>query len=130
WLAIWLYGPNHFQDLWSDVVLKWVWVYAIIVIIVGQFAWNLGLKNARSADVSLATSFSPVAGLVIAMILLGEDPGPGLIPGGAIILAAIAIGQLGRMRKIRAEAEVEARKKDLATDEALEAESRVNFKGA
>ncbi|MEO0371999.1 MAG: DMT family transporter [Pseudomonadota bacterium] len=130
WLAIWLYGPLHFQDLLSDVVLKWVWVYAIIVIIVGQFAWNLGLKNARSADVSLATSFSPVAGLVIAMILLGEDPGPGLIPGGAIILAAIAIGQLGRMRKVRAEAQVEARKKELATDEALEAESRVNFKGA
>ena len=130
WLAIWLYGPNHFQDLFSNVVLKWVWVYAIIVIIIGQFAWNLGLKNARSADVSLATSFSPLAALVIAMILLGEDPGPGLIPGGIVILGAIAIGQFGRMRKQRADTEAQERQKALETDEALEAESRVNFNGA
>jgi drug/metabolite transporter (DMT)-like permease len=130
WLAIWLYGSMHFQDLFSSVVLKWVWVYAIIVIIIGQFAWNIGLKNARSGDVSLATSFSPVAALIIAMILLGEDPGPGLIPGGAVILAAIAVGQFGRIRRQRAEAAEEKRKQELATDEALEAESRVNFKGA
>ncbi len=130
WLAIYLYGPLHFQDLFSGVVLKWVWVYAIIVIIIGQFAWNLGLKNARSGDVSLATSFSPVAALVIAMVLLGEDPGPGLIPGGVIIFVAIAIGQFGRIRKQRAEAAEEQRKQELDTDTALEAESRVNFKGA
>ncbi len=130
WLAIWLYGPNHFQDLFSNVVLKWVWVYAIIVIIVGQFAWNIGLKNARSADVSLATSFSPVAALIIAMILLGEDPGPGLIPGGLIILAAIGVGQFGRIRSQRAEAAAAQREQELETDDVLEAESRVNFKGA
>ena len=130
WLAIWLYGPNHFQDLFSNVVLNWVCVYATIVISIGQFAWNLGLKKARSADVSLATSFSPLAALVIAMILLGEDPGPGLIPGGIVILGAIAIGQFGRMRKQRADTEAQERQKALETDEALEAESRVNFKGA
>ena len=79
-LALYLYGPNHFQDLLEPIVLKWVWVYAIIVIIVGQFSWNLGLKHARSGDISLATSFSPVAALIIAMVLLGEDPGPRLDP--------------------------------------------------
>ncbi|MFD1160020.1 DMT family transporter [Roseovarius aestuarii] len=137
-LALYLYGPNHFQDLFQPIVLKYVWVYAIIVIIIGQFAWNLGLKHARSGDVSLATSFSPLAALVIAMVLLGEDPGKGLIPGGLIILAAIAVGQFGRIRSQRterraAEAE-EARKQatdvDMRTDEALAHESRINFKGA
>ena len=64
------------------------------------------------------------------MLLLGEDPGPGLIPGGAVILAAIGIGQIGRIRKQRAEAAAERRANDLETDKALEAESRVNFKGA
>ncbi len=128
-LAIWLYGAMHFQDLFSKIVLQWVWVYAIIVIIVGQFAWNLGLKNARSGDVSLATSFSPLAALVIAMLLLGEDPGAGLVPGGLIILAAIGVGQLGRIRKKRAE-EAEEERRQLETDDALEAEGRVNFKGA
>ncbi|VAW02762.1 FIG01027508: hypothetical protein, partial [hydrothermal vent metagenome] len=51
-LAIYLFGPKHFQDLFAPVVLKWVWIYAVIVIIIGQFAWNLGLKYARSGDVS------------------------------------------------------------------------------
>ncbi|MDX1786001.1 MAG: DMT family transporter, partial [Roseovarius sp.] len=129
-LALYLYGPSHFQDVLSPVVWKWVWVYAVIVIMIGQFAWNLGLKNARSADVSLATSFSPLAALVIAMLLLGEDPGPGLIPGGAIILAAIAVGQYGRRRMLAAEAEATQATQDDNLDEALKAEGRVNFKGA
>ncbi|MEO1138010.1 MAG: DMT family transporter [Pseudomonadota bacterium] len=133
-LALYLYGPNHFQDLLEPIVLKWVWVYAIIVIIVGQFSWNLGLKHARSGDISLATSFSPVAALIIAMVLLGEDPGPGLIPGGLIILSAIAVGQFGRLRSKAAErrAEEDARKEaeHIEMDKAMEAEGRVNFKGA
>ena len=131
-LALYLYGPLHFQDVLSPVVWKWVWVYAIIVIVIGQFAWNLGLKNARSADVSLATSFSPLAALVIAMLLLGEDPGAGLIPGGLIILGAIALGQYGRKRTLDAEAREKAAiaGEGDCVEEALEAEGRVNFKGA
>lgn len=135
-LALYLYGPNHFQDLFEPIVLKYVWVYAIIVIIIGQFSWNLGLKHARSGDVSLATSFSPLAALVIAMVLLGEEPGPGLIPGGLVIIAAIAVGQYGRIRTQRAEKRAEEQaalreeNDELDTDEAMEHESRVNFKGA
>ena len=130
-LAIYLYGPDHFQDLFTMQVWKWVWVYAIIVIIIGQFSWNLGLKYARSGDVSLATSFSPLAGLVIAMVLLGENPGPGLIPGGLIILLAIGVGQMGRIRQNRAENVVEEPPMDdLQTEEAMEFEGEVNFKGA
>ena len=130
-LAIYLYGPHHFQDLFSAEVWKWVWVYAIIVIIIGQFSWNLGLKYARSGDVSLATSFSPLAGLIIAMLLLGEDPGPGLIPGGLIILIAIGVGQIGRLRQKQAMRVVEEPPMEkLQTEEALEYEGQVNFKGA
>lgn len=120
-IAIYLYGPNHFQDLFAPVVLKWIWVYAIIVIIIGQFAWNIGLKYARSSDVSLATSFSPLAAILIAMFLLGEDPGAGLIPGGAIILGGVALAQFGRFHKKRAERK--------AMDRALELEGSANFKG-
>lgn len=131
-LGLYLYGPQHFEDLFEPIVLKWVWIYAVIVIICGQFAWTMGLKTARSGDISLATSFSPVAALVIAMILLGEDPGPGLIPGGLIILLAIGIGQIGRMRarKIEATKPNDVDEESLDTTEAMKAEGRVNFKGA
>ncbi len=121
-LAMYLFGRHHFQDLFEPVVLKWVWIYAIVVIIIGQFAWNLGLKYARSGDVSLATSFSPLAAIVIAMWLLGENPGPGLIPGGLIILVAIAVGHCGRRRQKIAACN--------ADKDALEHESNINFKGA
>lgn len=120
-IAIYLYGPDHFQDLFAPVVLKWIWVYAIIVIIIGQFAWNLGLKHARSGDVALATSFSPLAAITIAMVLLDENPGAGLIPGGVIILGGIAVAQFGRIRKERAEKQ--------ALEEALRLEGSANFKG-
>lgn len=86
-LAIYLFGPRHFQDVFHPLVWKWVWIYAVIVVLGGQFAWALALKYARSGDVSLATSFTPLAGILIAMMLLGENPGPGLVPGGVIIAA-------------------------------------------
>ncbi|WP_246162188.1 DMT family transporter [Roseovarius faecimaris] len=120
-IALYLYGPDHFQDLFAPVVLKWIWVYAIIVIVIGQFAWNLGLKYARSGDVALATSFSPLAAITIAMVLLDENPGAGLIPGGLIILGGIAVAQFGRIRKERAEKQ--------ALEEALRLEGSANFKG-
>lgn len=138
-LALYLYGSMHFQDIFTAVVWKWVWVYAIIVIIVGQFSWNLGLKHATSGDVSLATSFSPLAALVIAMVLLGENPGPGLVPGGTLIVLGIAIGQYGRLRRRAAtqeaetadeEAETAQDGEDVDTGRMLETECRINFKGA
>ncbi len=120
-LALYLYGANHFQDLFAPVVLKWIWIYAIIVIIIGQFAWNLGLKYARSGDVALATSFSPLAAITIAMVLLDENPGAGLIPGGIIILGGIVVAQYGRRMKEKAEKR--------AMEEALRLEGSANFKG-
>ena len=66
------------------------------------------------------------------MLLLGEDPGAGLIPGGLIILGAIALGQYGRKRTLDAEAREKAAiaGEGDCVEEALEAEGRVNFKGA
>ena len=120
-LAFYLYGPHHYQDLFAPVVLKWIWVYAVIVIIIGQFAWNIALKHARAGDVSLATSFSPLAAILIAMMLLDEDPGAGLIPGGAIIMVGIVVAQFGRRLRKRAERR--------AAERCLELEGSVNFKG-
>ncbi len=93
-LIVTLQGPQQFQDIFSPVLLKWIWVYAGIVFVIGQLAWFFALKYARSGDMALASSFSPVAGIIFAMLLLGENPGAGLLPGGALILMAICIGQM------------------------------------
>lgn len=87
-------GPDQFRDILAPVMLKWVWLYAVPVIVVGQIVWFFALKYARSSDVSLATSFSPLAGILFAMILLGEDPGSGFLPGAALIMLAIFVAQM------------------------------------
>ncbi|WP_120501765.1 DMT family transporter [Roseovarius sp. EL26] len=89
-------GPDQFRGLLSPILLKQVWIYAIVVFVIGQIAWNMALKHAKPSEISLATSFSPVAGVVFAMTLLGEHPGSGLIPGAVLILLAIYIGQCKR----------------------------------
>lgn len=87
-----LYGPQVFRDILSPLLWQWIWLYAGVVIVLGQLAWNMALKHARASELSLATSFSPLAAILIAMLLLGETAGPGLIPGAALIVLAIAIG--------------------------------------
>ncbi|WP_254656442.1 DMT family transporter [Roseovarius sp. 217] len=86
------YGPQVFRDIFAPMLWQWVWLYAGVVIVLGQLAWNMALKYARASELSLATSFSPLAAILIAMVLLGESAGPGLVPGAALIVLAIAIG--------------------------------------
>lgn len=89
-----LRGPETFQDVFSPVMLQWVWVYAVPVVVIGQMSWFIALKFALSGDISLATSFSPLAGIAFAIVLLGENPGTGFVPGAALILLSIAVGQM------------------------------------
>ena len=82
---------DAFRDIFSPVLWTWIWLYAGIVIVLAQVTWNLALKHAPSDVLSLATSFSPLAAILIAMVLLGESAGPGFLPGAALILVAIAL---------------------------------------
>ncbi|KRS12233.1 hypothetical protein XM52_28285 [Roseovarius indicus] len=114
-------GHHHFGEMLQPILLKWIWVYVILIIIIGQLAWNLGLKHAKAGDVSLATSFSPLAAIAIAMVILNEDPGSGLIPGGVLMVFGIWVARSGRKSAVR--------KRESARKKSLELEKDVNFKG-
>ncbi|MEO0891310.1 MAG: DMT family transporter [Pseudomonadota bacterium] len=88
-----LFGPAVFQDLLAPILWQWVWVYAGIVLVLGQLVWAMALKTAKTGTISLAASFAPLASVLIAMVFLGEDPGPGLVPGAALMLFSIAWAQ-------------------------------------
>mgnify|MGYP000420906571 CR=1 FL=1 len=90
-LVCMIVGPDAFRDIFAPVLWTWIWLYAGIVIVLAQLAWNMALKYARSEVLSLATSFSPVAAILIAMVLLGETAGPGFVPGAALIVLAIIL---------------------------------------
>ncbi len=111
-------SDHSFNDMFQPVLLKWVWVYAILILILGQITWNMGLKYASSKTIALATSFSPVFAILIAMALLNEDPGPGFLYGIVFMIIGVTVAQYGQ-RETYAE----------TPGQALELERKTNFKG-
>jgi drug/metabolite transporter (DMT)-like permease len=90
-----LYGPEHFIDAFSPFLWGWMFIYSAIIVVLGQSCWFAGLKNASGSEVSLVTSFYPIAGILAAYLILGEIPtGPQYI-GGAVILLGVFLSQFG-----------------------------------
>lgn len=123
-VAAYLFGPMHFVDVFSPFLWKWMLVYGAVVVALGQWCWFLGLRQVQGSDISLATSASPLFGVLIAFFVLGELPDMALAVGVGFILLGIAVSEGGRRLWGR-----RARDARVAGPEAVELEARVNFKG-
>lgn len=126
--AYYLYGPGHFVDLSAPIVWKWMLLYGAVIVAGGQTLFLLGVRNARGQDVALAQSFSPIAAVTFAFLILGEVPGNPVLIGGSIILLGIFVAQAGgwysrRLEKQRRES------KRLSNSEIMEIEGRETFRG-
>ncbi|AWF81658.1 EamA family transporter [Microbulbifer sp. A4B17] len=98
-----VFGPHHFDDLFSPFLWVWMLVYGAIIIVFGQITWFKGLQGgASSADISIATAITPVAGTLFAFLILQEVPNFAQIVGGIIIMAGIGISLLGQYREQKA----------------------------
>lgn len=93
-----LYGPEHFMDVGSRFLWQWMMVYAAIIVVAGQTLWFNGLKRSSASEVSFATAFNPIVGILSAFLLLGEIPTLGQYIGGVVILGGIVLNQLGVQR--------------------------------
>ena len=122
--ATYLFGPFHFMDAFSPFLWQWMAVYGAIIVVGGQVLWFTGLPNSKASEVSLATSFSPVFGILFAFALLGERPGLPEWVGGGVILFGIAVAELGHWRQRKRASELQD-----DTAEAAAMEGRVGFKG-
>ncbi len=123
--AVYLYGAEHFMDVTSPFLWQWMLVYGGIIIVGGQVLWFTGLRTARSIDVSLATSASPIAGVLAAYLILGERPLDAQYIGGGTLVLGIVVGLLGSRRRFAEASEAPV----MDTASALEAETRAGFKG-
>ncbi len=94
-VVIYFYGLNHFMDIASPFLWKWMLIYGGVIIVLGQLCWFNGLKIASASEVSLASSFTPIAGIMFAYFILGEAPTAAQYIGGAIILMGIFLSQIG-----------------------------------
>lgn len=99
-VVLMLFEPNHFMDVFSPFLWRWMLIYGMVIVVGGQLCWFRGLKTTGAGDVSLASSFSPIAGILAAYFILGEAPTMAQYIGGAVIIGGIVLNQIGMFRKM------------------------------
>lgn len=127
-IACYYYGPIHFVDLAAPFLWKWMLVYGGIIIVGGQVLWFTGLKVSRSIDVLLASSATPIAGVLAAFLILGERPVNAQYIGGAILVLGIAIGLFAGRRHAEVDKKVFT-EKVVDAPSVVRAERATGFKG-
>ena len=98
-LTVKLFGSEHFMDVFAPIVWQWMLLYGIVIVVGGQLAWFKGLKTTTAADVSLANSINPIAGIIFAFLILGEVPTLAHYIGGSVIVIGIIFNQVGSARQ-------------------------------
>jgi drug/metabolite transporter (DMT)-like permease len=90
--------------------------------------WFTGLKAARSLDISLASSATPIVGVLAAFLILGERPTSAQYIGGAILVCGIVIGLLAGRSRSKEEKRITTDKVEETAAE-VKAERGTGFKG-
>jgi drug/metabolite transporter (DMT)-like permease len=97
-VVVYLFGPEHFMDVTAPFLWQWMLVYSAVIVVLGQWLWFSGLRKTTAAEVSLVTSFSPIAGVLATYLILGDAPTLSQYIGGAVIILGIVCGQIGTMQ--------------------------------
>ncbi|MFB2897240.1 DMT family transporter [Aerosakkonemataceae cyanobacterium BLCC-F50] len=98
-LANLLYGSHHFAEAFSPFLWQWMLLYGIFIIAVGQWCLFKGFKAVTISEASLINSFSPVAGIIAAALILGEQLTIAHYIGGIVIIAGLLLTQIGIWQK-------------------------------
>ncbi len=94
-LTVRLYGAEHFIDITSPFLWQWMLFYSAVIVVGGQLFWLSGLKRSTASEVSFATAFNPLVGVLAAYFLLGEVPITAQYIGGLVIVVGIIVNQVG-----------------------------------
>ncbi len=101
-VALVLYGPHHFMGAFSPFLWQWMLLYGGVIVVVGQSFWMAGLRSTSVATAAVVGSFTPIAGILAAYLVLGEVPTQAQIIGGSVILLGLVVSQVGlRQNKSR-----------------------------
>lgn len=92
------YTPSHFIDVASPVVWQWMLLYSAVIVVGGQLCWFIGLKRSTASEISLASAFTPIVGILAAYLILGQVPSLAHYIGGGVILCGIVLNHIGVYR--------------------------------
>ncbi|WP_421656661.1 DMT family transporter [Leptothermofonsia sp. ETS-13] len=124
--ALLLFGKDHFMEAFSPFLWKWMLLYGTVIVVMGQTFWVTGLRASTISMASLAASFTPIAGIAAAYLLLGETPTHAQYIGGSVILMGIFLSHIGIQQKMPVTA-AESRVQSTSTER--EIIRAIGFKG-
>jgi drug/metabolite transporter (DMT)-like permease len=90
-----LYGPHHFMDVFSPFLWKWMVIYSLVIVVVGQLCSFSAQKMSTLAQSTLVNGFQPLLAIAMAFFILGEVPMMAQFVGGGILLLGIGLSTLG-----------------------------------
>ncbi len=125
-LALIIYGRDHFTDVFSPFLWQWMLVYGFVIVVLGQSFWIKGLRASTVPIASLVSSFTPLVGILAAYFILGEAPTMAQYIGGSLILIGVLLGQIGIRRHASPRT---AFSKMISTSAQQEVETAIGFKG-
>ncbi|RUT06543.1 membrane protein [Dulcicalothrix desertica PCC 7102] len=125
-LALIIYGRDHFTDVFSPFLWQWMLVYGFVIVVLGQSFWIKGLKASTVSVASLVSSFTPLVGILAAYFILGEAPTMAHYIGGSLILMGILLSQIGIRRQASLRTELP---KMISTSAQHKVETTIGFKG-
>ncbi|WP_287456786.1 DMT family transporter [Leptolyngbya sp. UWPOB_LEPTO1] len=119
--ALVLYGSHHFVEIFSPFLWRWMLIYGVIIVVLGQSFWVRGLRASTVSTASLISSFTPIVGVFAAYWILDEAPTQAQYIGGSVILLGLLLSQIGSLQM--------AHRRNLAQVEPMEVENGIGFKG-
>jgi drug/metabolite transporter (DMT)-like permease len=82
-------GEEHTLAPWRPHIWLTLVAFAIVTIIVAQYFWYRALELVSAATVSSLSLISPLVGIILAVIILGESLTPAHFVGGSITLGGL-----------------------------------------
>ena len=95
-LAIILFGFDHFMHAFYGPFWGIMMVYALLIIVVGQFAWYKGIAELTPASVARWTVMTPVLAVGYAYLINGEHPSMTQLAALGFIVVGIIVSNIGK----------------------------------
>ncbi|MBD2293620.1 DMT family transporter [Anabaena sphaerica FACHB-251] len=99
-IALILYGKEHFIDVFSPFLWQWMLLYSAVIVVLGQLLWLQGFKTSSVSTSTLFGSVIPLISILGAYLILGEIPTQAQYIGGSLVLVGILLGQIQTKRQI------------------------------